>query len=310
MNGLLLVNKPRGITSHEVIKKIRNFVGAEKIGHAGTLDPAACGLLLVCVGRKVTKLTPFLQELDKTYRGKMIFGMVTSSFDEEGEVIEKKDASSLSEDKLRNIFHRFRGRISQTPPMHSAIHWQGKRLYKLAREGQQVKVSPREVHIYELKLLEFSPGIHPEAEFELRCSKGTYIRSLCQDVGKVSGYGAYQASLCRKQVGYFSIDDALDLEQIEEKTEKGELSETLLSPAKALPNYPQILVKKGVEKLIKWGRPLYLSHFSGIPPDLEKGDRVRLCSQEGGLLAIGVALQSGFHFTKDKAGFRYLRVLI
>lgn len=310
MNGLLLVNKPKGITSHQVVEKVRNLVGGEKVGHAGTLDPAARGLLLICIGKKATKLTPFLQELDKTYQGRMVFGITTSSFDEEGEVIEKKDASCLNEDELRAIFDQFRGRISQTPPMYSAVHWQGKRLYKLARKGGGVKVSPREVHIYQLKLKGFSPGTYPEVDFEVRCSKGTYIRSLCQDIGKTSGYGAYQASLCRTRVGAFLLARAKDLKGIEEKADPDRLSEILIPPAEILPHFPKILVKKGVEKLIKWGRPLYLSHFSHIPPELEKGDRVRLCSIEGNLLAIGVALQSGYHFTKDKAGLKYLRVLM
>jgi len=309
MDGLLLVNKPKWVTSHGVVKKIRALVGEEKVGHAGTLDPAACGLLLICIG-KVTKLTPFLQELDKTYRGKMVFGVTTTTFDEEGEMVEEKDASPLTEDKVRSIFNQFQGKISQIPPMHSAIHWQGKRLYKLARKGGEVKIPPREIHIYELNLIKFSPGKHPEADFELRCSKGTYVRSLCYDIGKASGYGAYQASLCRTKIGSFSLDRARDLSEIEEKAKEGKWGEILLSPAEALPNFPKILVKKGMEKLIKWGRPLYLSHFSYIPPNLEKGDRVRVCSQEDDLLAIGVALQSGFHFTKDKVGLKYLRVLV
>ncbi len=309
MDSLFLIDKSKGISSHEVVKRMRALIGEKKIGHAGTLDPAAQGLLLVCVG-KVTKLTPFLQELDKTYQCRIIFGIFTSTLDEEGEVIEKKDASSLKEEQVRAIFHRFKGKIFQKPPMYSAVHWQGERLYNLARKGTKVEVPPRQVYIYDLRLIGFHPGVHPEAVFELCCSKGTYVRSLCRDIGEASGYGAYQASLCRTKIGPFSLKSAQDLKNVQKATEKGELSKILFSPADALPNFPKILVKEGVEKLIKWGRPLYFSHFFGISPDLEKGDRVRLCSKEGRLLAVGVALQSGFHFAKDKVGFKYLRVLV
>ncbi|MBE0477739.1 tRNA pseudouridine(55) synthase TruB [Candidatus Aerophobetes bacterium] len=308
MDGLLLVNKPAGITSHEVVKKVRNLTGEKKVGHTGTLDPAAQGLLLVCMGR-ATKLTPFLQELDKTYQGKIIFGITTASFDEEGEVIEEKDASSLTEHEVRAIFCRFQGRVSQTPPMYSAIHWQGERLYNIARKGQKIKISPRPVYIYELKLTQFSPGIHPEASFELRCSKGTYVRSLCHDIGESSGYGAYQAFLWRTRVGPFLLTEARDLKEIEQVVERSELGKLLFSPAKTLPDFPKILVKKEAEKLIKWGRPLYISHIAHLPSNLEKGDRVRFCSEGDELLAVGVALQSGSHFMKDKVGFKYLRVL-
>ena len=308
MDGLLLVNKPKGISSYGVVKRIKNLANLEKIGHAGTLDPCAEGLLLICIG-KVTKLTVFLQELDKTYRGRMIFGVTTTSFDEEGEIIEEKDASSLTRDKVEEVFSKFKGKILQTPPMHSAIHWQGERLYNLARRGEKVNPLAREIHIYELKLLNFSPGIHPEAEFEVRCSKGAYIRSLCNDIGKASGYGAYQSSLCRVKVGPFSIRDAKNLEEVENLIGEDKLKEALYSPSEALPHFPKVLVKKGVEKIIKWGRPLYLSHLSIFPSQLEKGDRVRICSEKGDLLAVGVSLQNSSHFVKDRVGFKYLRVL-
>jgi len=309
MDGLLLVNKPKGMTSFAAVKRIKKLAGIKKVGHTGTLDPSARGLLLVCMGR-ATKLTPFLQELDKTYQGRMVFGVATSSFDEEGELVEEKDASSLDKEKVKAIFHQFEGKILQTPPVYSAVHWQGERLYNLARKGARIETSPRQVHIYELKLVSYLPGVHPVAEFEVRCSKGTYIRSLCHDIGEASGYGAYQASLCRVRIGPFFLEDATDLKEIEDMAQKGRLNEIILPPAEALPHFPKILVKKGVEKLVKWGRPIYLSHLSEISSNLEKGDRVRICSENGDLLAVGVSLQSGSYFVKDKVGFKYLRVLV
>ena len=310
MDGLLLINKRRGTTSYEVVKKVKQILKAEKVGHIGTLDPVAEGLLPLCLG-KATKLTPFLQELDKTYRGRMVFGITTSTFDEEGEIIKEKDASSLTREQVESIFSRFKGKILQTPPAYSAIHWQGKRLYNLAREGVEVKVLPRKVEIYELKLLNFFPGIHPQAEFELRCSRGTYIRSLCRDIGEISGYGAYQVYLCRIGVGPFNLSHARTIEELVEiKSKGGEIEEILYSTDEILPHFPKVTVKRGVERLVKWGRPLYLTHFSQLPSNLEKGDRVRICSQEGELLAIAKSCQSSSHFTKDQVGFKYLRVFV
>jgi len=311
MDGVLLINKPEGITSYEVVKRVKKCLRIDKIGHAGTLDPAAVGLLVVCIG-KATKLTPFLQELDKTYRGKMVFGVVTSTFDKEGEIIQEKDASSLTKEKVEGIFHKFQGKILQVPPVYSAIHWQGRRLYDLAREGVKVKLSSREVQIYKLKLLGFSPGVHPEVEFEVSCSKGTYIRSLCKDVGEASSFGAYQSFLCRTKIGPFSLEKAKDLEEIEniDMTDKKRLDEIIYPLSESLPHFPKVVVKEGTEKLVKWGRPLYFAHLSTIPSTMEKGDRVRICSKKGDLLAIGVSLQNGFYFAKDRVGFKYLRVLI
>jgi len=177
-------------------------------------------------------------------------------------------------------------------------------------EGIEVKISPREVEIYELKLLNFFPGIHPQAEFELRCSKGTYIRSLCRDVGEILGYGAYQVYLCRTQIGPFNLSDARTIEEVVEIKNKREIEEIVYSTSEALSHLPKVIIKKGVEKLVKWGRPLYLIHFSQLPSDLEKGDRVRICSEEGKLLAIAKSCQSSSHFVKDQVGFKYLRVFV
>ena len=308
MNGILLVDKPKGITSYDVVEKIRKWLKIKKVGHTGTLDPQATGLLIVCIG-KATKLTPFLQGLDKFYRGELVFGILTDSLDGEGKILEEKDASLLQRNEVESIFKKFEGKITQVPPMFSAIHWEGNRLYNLARKGAKVKVLSREVQIYYLKLLSFSHGRHPKAEFELHCSKGTYVRSLCSDIGKVCGYGAYQKSLRRMQIGHFSLKEAKKMEEVEEKIKKGEIEKIFWGLTQALPHLPLLKVKGEAEKLVKWGVPLYLSHIEEIPPTLEKGDRVRLCNQKGELLAVAVSLQKGTHFSQEKAGFKYLRVL-
>ncbi len=309
MDGLLLIDKPKGSTSHDVVKRIRQLLKIRKAGHTGTLDPLATGLLLICLGR-ATKLTRFLQDLDKTYQGQIIFGMTTTSLNGQGKVVEEKDASSLSKDKVEELFARFRGKIIQTPPMLSAVHWKGKRLYKIARDGLEVERPPRKIWIYELELLDFISNRHPKVQFKVRCSKGTYVRSLCADVGKVSGFGAYQAALCRTKVGSFDLKQARTLKDLEEIVNHGKEEEIICSLRDVLPHLPLVKVKPGVEKMVKWGRPLYLSHLDFLPQELGKGNKVRLCSQEGELLAVAISLQEESHFCKDKIGFKYLRVLI
>jgi len=307
--GLLLVAKERGVTSHDVVARIREILRLRRVGHTGTLDPGATGLLPMLLG-KATKLTPFLQGLDKTYRGKMVFGISTDSLDTEGSVLEEKDASGLTREEVEKIIPRFVGRMAQVPPMFSAVHSRGRRLYELAREGIKVERPPREVEIFWLNLLNFESGEHPEAEFELCCSAGTYVRSLCNEIGKVSGYGAYQSALTRLRIGVFDLKSALSLSEIKNEVRGGEIEKSILSLAEALPHLPLIQVKEEAEKLVKWGQPLYPTHLKQIAIDLEKGDRVRLCSSDGRLLAVAVSLQNSSHIDRNRAGFRYLRVLI
>ncbi len=309
MNGLFLIDKPKGITSHDVVDRVRRILNIRKVGHTGTLDPAATGLLLICVG-KATRLTSFLQDLDKTYQGVMVFGLTTSSMDEESEILEEKDASGLNRGEVENLFAHLRGKITQTPPAFSAVHWKGERLYKLAREGLEPTPSPRQVEIYALSLLDFIGGRHPQVKFKIHCSKGTYVRSLCAEVGKYSGYGAYQASLQRTQIGPFLLEKARTLEDLENIMAGDRADRVLIGLRDALPHLPLVKVKKEAEKVIGWGRALYISHLDDSPPDLDKGDRVRLCAPDGRLLAVAISLQKASHFSKDKVGFKYLRVLI
>ena len=305
----MLIDKPKGITSHDVVDRVRRIFYTRKVGHTGTLDPAATGLLLICIG-KATRLTSFLQDLDKTYQGVMVFGLTTSSMDEESEILEEKDASSLNRGEVENLFTHLRGKITQTPPAFSAVHWKGERLYKLAREGLEPTPPPRRVEIYALSLLDFIEGRHPQVKFKIHCSKGTYIRSLCAEVGKHSGYGAYQASLRRTQIGPFLLEKAKTLEDLEKIMAGDRADRVLISLRDALPHLPLVKVKKEAERVIGWGRPLYVSHLDDSPPDLDKGDKVRLCAPDGRLLAVAISLQKASHFSKDKVGFKYLRVLI
>lgn len=175
MDGLLLVDKPKGMTSHDVVDRVRRILNTRKVGHTGTLDPSATGLLLVCVG-KATRLTPFLQGLDKEYQGVMIFGVTTSSLDEEGEILEEKDASALKRSEVEDLFAIFRGKIAQTPPAFSAVHWKGERLYKLAREGRQATPPPATGRNLRVNPLGFYSG--PSSSGKIQNS--LFKRDLCE----------------------------------------------------------------------------------------------------------------------------------
>jgi tRNA pseudouridine55 synthase len=204
------VDKPADWTSHDVVAKIRGRFRVKKVGHGGTLDPMATGLLIILLGRG-TKLSDRVMGADKTYEGVMELGKETDTHDADGEVVGEKDAGSVTEDALRQEMATFVGDIMQTPPMVSAIKKDGVPLYKLARKGKTVEREPRLRHIYEWTLLGFEP---PHAGFRVKCTKGTYVRTLCHDLGQALGCGAYLDSLRRTQSGNFKIGDALPLEDI------------------------------------------------------------------------------------------------
>ncbi len=202
--GLFIVNKPAGPSSFDVIRIARRELGVRKIGHAGTLDPMAEGVLVLGVGRG-TKLLGLLSGLGKSYRVRLRLGVRTDTFDRTGKVVEERDASGVTEADLGAALARFRGAVEQVPPMYSALKRDGVPLYKLARNGLEVERSPRPVEITRLDLVEFAP---PEAALDVDCSKGTYIRSLVDDIGRALGVGAVMTELMRTRVGPFTLDEA------------------------------------------------------------------------------------------------------
>jgi tRNA pseudouridine55 synthase len=210
-NGnVLLVDKPYRWTSFDVVKKIRNTFKIKKIGHAGTLDPLATGLLILCTG-KLTKKIDEYQAQEKEYQGKMILGKTTPSFDLETGVDQEFDISHLTKEMILNTIPQFLGCQSQIPPSHSAIRINGVRCYKKARKGEEVIINPREVVIKEFVIESIEL---PEVSFRLVCSKGTYVRSLVRDFGEALGIGAYMSALKRTRIGAFSIDDAYNLDDL------------------------------------------------------------------------------------------------
>ena len=214
-NGILLVDKDPEWTSHDVVNLVRRRFNVKKVGHAGTLDPAATGLLVLLLG-KATKSSQTLSQSDKTYSSEILFGLETDSQDLDGAVVSEKDASFLTEDMVSETFASFMGQQLQTPPMVSAVKVGGKKLYELAREGKSVERDPREIMIHSLNIMNFDL---PVASFEVACSKGTYVRTLCADIGEKLGCGAVLKSLRRIRSGEFSVENAHRLDDIKNWTQ-------------------------------------------------------------------------------------------
>lgn len=209
----ILIDKPFRWTSFHVVHKIRNAVGVKKVGHAGTLDPMATGLLIICTGKKTKEIGKF-QELEKTYTGIITLGKVTPSMDLETEIIEEKPFNNITEDKILKAKEEFTGQILQIPPMYSAVKYKGKSLYKLARKGKTVKREPREVYISKFNITKIElPDIH----FEISCSKGTYIRVIANDLGVSLGCGAVLSSLRRTKIGNYNVKKALLVDDFSKK---------------------------------------------------------------------------------------------
>jgi tRNA pseudouridine55 synthase len=207
---ILLIDKPYDWTSFDVVNKLRGKLKIKKIGHAGTLDPLATGLLIVCVGKMTKRIEEFMGQ-EKEYTGVFVIGQTTPSHDLETEVSDAKDISHITEDQIREAVRPLTGTISQLPPLHSAIKVGGKRAYAFARKGDEITLKPRDV---EVKHFEITGVDLPRVSFRIVCSKGTYIRSLARDFGNALGVGAYLASLCRTRIGSFTLSEAMSIEQI------------------------------------------------------------------------------------------------
>lgn len=233
LSGVLLVDKPAGPTSHDVVQRVRRAAGQSRVGHTGTLDPAATGMLVVCLGRS-TKLVRFLQAGTKTYAARMVLGVTTDSQDADGQVLEERDASHVDERRLCEVLARFQGPIEQVPPMVSAVKVGGQRLHELARRGEEVEREARAVTIHDLVLDAFEPGIHPSVSFLVTCSAGTYVRTIAHDVGVALGVGGSLTALRRLANGPFGVEEAVDLDTVDAAATEGRLPELLLDPAAAV----------------------------------------------------------------------------
>ncbi|WP_323845277.1 tRNA pseudouridine(55) synthase TruB [Microbulbifer magnicolonia] len=297
VHGVLLLNKPAGITANDALQKAKRLFFANRAGHTGALDPLATGVLPICFG-EATKFSQYLLDADKRYRSTFCFGMTTASGDADGDVLETRDASGLTEKAVLKAMEQFRGRIKQVPSMYSALKHKGQPLYKLARQGVEVEREAREVEIFEFELLSFTPGAltpdkQPRVEVEVHCSKGTYIRSLAEDLGQALGVGAYVEQLHRSAAGPFEETDAITLEEL--AAERGEDRAELLdhhllpvdSPAASL---PKLILPDDSGYYVRQGQPVMDLQVYRIG---EEGDMVRLFLESGDFLGVGEITDDG-----------------
>jgi tRNA pseudouridine55 synthase len=299
MDGILNINKPWGKTSFSIVSLVRRLSGEKRVGHAGTLDPAATGVLPVCLGQG-TRVVEFLMEAPKSYRAEIELGVTTDSHDATGTIISRGDPSSVTKQKLLSALDSFRGLIEQTPPMYSAVKHGGKPLYQLARAGITVKRKSRKRWIYRLELINWQP---PLATIEVECGRGTYIRSLADDLGRLLGCGASLKSLTRLKCGIFTIEDAVSLPQLEDAFGQGH-GERLLYPIDSvLGEWPVVVLDGAAEQAMKNGRPLSPQDIENLP---REGNRCRAYSRDGGFLGtLGFDAEKGLWrpekvFTTDK----------
>ena len=289
MNGILNIYKEQGYTSHDVVAKLRGILKQRKIGHTGTLDPLAEGVLPVCLGH-ATKLCDTMMDYSKTYEAVILFGITTDTQDTTGEVLQKRD-SFVTEQMLTSLLVEFTGKQKQLPPMYSAIKVNGKKLYELARKGIEVERKEREIEIESLNLLQIVKNTEHyivEAGLQVSCSKGTYIRTLCHDIGSRLSCGACMKSLKRTRVGDFFSSDGLRLKEVESLAEAGTLTEYLLTPEDYFKQYPAILVKPQADRLLYNGNQLSFDYFAveeGSIPEEPRG-KIRVYDSKGVFIGL------------------------
>ena len=275
MDGIINVNKPLGITSHDVVYRLRRLLGIKKIGHTGTLDPDASGVLPMCIG-KGTKLAELLTATDKQYLAEMTLGAITDTQDKSGEILESFPVN-VSETEVGETVQKFVGEIQQIPPMYSAIKIDGKKLYELAREGKNVERKPRAVTIKGIEVKEVNLEKNTVTML-VDCTKGTYIRTLCEDIGRALGCGGYMSALIRTRSGRFCIEEAYTLEQIEEMLSCGDNS-FFVPIGEAVPEYKKIVVAEKNAKKIRNGIKISVE-------GLEIGEIYRVFDEKDELLVI------------------------
>ncbi len=290
MDGLILVNKPKGITSHDVVAQIRNILGIQKVGHYGTLDPLAAGLVVVAVG-KTTRLFPFYSKKDKTYTGRIRLGYSTDTYDSTGKAMSSESKEYPKKSTLLNAMKKFVGKIEQAPPPYSAKKYKGKPLYELARGKKDYKLRSSKISVYFFDLIQFAP---PELEFKVGCSSGTYIRSLAHDLGQRLECGAHLSELSRTTIGEYHLDESLDLDKIKNLNEKGKIEEFLIPVEFLLPEFPKIILNERGSILAKNGNTVFPEYILKIIPDescvkiISKTKEIpfRMFSVEGKFLAL------------------------
>lgn len=282
LNGILNIYKEKGFTSHDVVAKLRGITKQKKIGHTGTLDPDAEGVLPVCLGR-ATKVCALLTEKDKIYETTLLLGKTTDTQDISGTVLNEQDAKDLTEQEVRKCIDSYVGIYDQLPPMYSALKVNGKKLYELAREGIEVERKRRRVTIYEIEVTEVRL---PRVRMRVHCSKGTYIRTLCHDIGERLGCGGCMETLLRTKVSCFSLQDSLRLSEIERLSGEGKLEEVLLPVDALFSEYTKLILQRGKEAKAYNGNPFGAEVLEEDCCSLQDGELVRVYDARGQFVGI------------------------
>lgn len=281
MDGILNIYKEKGFTSHDVVAVVRKVLLMKKVGHTGTLDPDAEGVLPICVGRG-TKLSDIIMDGRKSYRAILHLGVTTTTEDASGEVIEEKPAE-FDEEKIRETVEGFIGELEQIPPMYSAVKVNGKKLYELAREGKEIQRKARKITVYDIRIRRFIPPCR--VEIDVDCSKGTYIRTLCADIGKTLGCGGHMASLLRTATGAFSLENAIKLGELKALAETGQVETVLLRLEDALNEYTKVFVSEKSTKLLYNGGKIRNKFFQA-EKEIVAGQIVTVFDHEKKLIGL------------------------
>lgn len=280
-DGILLLDKPAGMTSAQLVAAVKRITRARKVGHTGTLDPAATGLMILGINRG-TRLAQFFLKGTKSYRGTLGLGVETDTQDAEGKVTATQAVPALDENQIRAVLAMFTGPQEQLPPPHSALKHQGVPLYKLARRGTPVQKPPRPIEISALALLEWAP---PDVVFSVTCSAGTYVRTLCADIGRQIGCGGHLKALTRTASCGFQLSQALDLDALTQETRVGHLDRVVVPLAAALPHLPAITADKVLTEKIKYGRMISLTEIEPKQLHIPPGP-VKIVDRQNQLLAV------------------------
>lgn len=292
LSGFLNIEKPAGWTSHDVVAKVRRLLGVQKVGHTGTLDPAATGVLPICIG-KATKVAQFLLEMDKEYRVVMRLGVVTNTQDATGTVLQRKSVVSLTHEEILKTVKGFQGPMWQVAPMYSAVKVGGEPLYKAARQKKEVERPSRRIVFYRINILEIEDRVKDDTIdviFEVACSKGTYIRTLCSDIGDRLGVGGHLFQLERLRSGPFTIGEAIQLEEVRQRSIEGSIGEKLISIQEVLSGYPNLQVTAKASDRVIHGGTIGNHEITSLPNEFKTGEIVLVYNASDKLVAMASAL--------------------
>jgi len=281
VSGVLVVDKPTGLTSHDVVQVIRRGTGIRRAGHTGTLDPRASGVLVVLIGPAV-RLSEYVSASDKRYQATIRLGSSTETYDSEGQVTRHSAIEHITEEDFESILEKFVGEIEQVPPPYSAVKVKGRKAYERARKGEDVQLEPRKINVFSLDLLEWAP---PEAVLDVYCSSGTYVRSLANDLGEELGVGAHLVGLRRTKSGNFTLRDAVLLSQLQEAFTIGEWYKYLIPAAEALSDWPKRVLTGDEVDLVRHGHRIPVNREPEEVETVEDG-LIRALTQQGDLVAL------------------------